>query len=144
IVADAAGFALDGYACLGGPPDTCYRRITGIGVNHSGPDTLHLSRVVYHGPYAVGTPVYPATKLSYRVTGSPTPCIQRLKNSAPIPLGGKLDSIIVILKNGAGNPVGASVGDAEVVTVVVGGHVGSGGNRVFLADSTEVNIRNVN
>ncbi|MBN1575678.1 MAG: hypothetical protein JW913_03950 [Chitinispirillaceae bacterium] len=145
IVADAAGFVVNGYVCLADPPDTCYRRITRIGIYAGGEDTLVLSRAIYYGPFDYTTThVYPATKFSYKLTGSPTPSIQRLKNNAPLPLGGKLDSIIVILKNAAGNPVGASVGDAAVVMVVVGGHIGNGGNRVFLADSTEVNIRNVN
>ena len=146
VVDTAEGFLVGGYACLGGPPDTCYRRIIHIGTADppSGPDTLHLSRTVYHGPYDIDTPVYPAITLTYTVTNNPTPSIQRMKNGAPFALGGKLDSIRIELKDDAGNPVGASVENAAVVTVMLGGHIGDGGNRVFLTDTTEVNIRNAN
>jgi hypothetical protein len=145
IVADGAGFSADGCVCLAGHLlDTLYREIARIGMQGGGFDTLYLSSAIGSCGFPIGSPAYPATKVTYMVNAGPPLQIERYKNSLPIAIGSKLDSIIVILKNSAGNPVGAAVENATMVTVVLGGHVGTGGNRVFLADSTEVNIRNVN
>ena len=145
IVADGTGFSTNGYVCLAEDGrDTVYRKINAIGIEGSGFDTLYLSMSIYHCNFTTGATVYPATKVSYWVTTGSPKQIKRYRNNIPIKIGTKLDSILVVLKNAAGNPVGASVDDAAMVTVVVGGHVGTGGNRVFMAESTEVNIRNVN
>jgi hypothetical protein len=142
VVDDANDFYTDAYICL---DTTCYRRITRIGMNSgSGPDTISLSRSVYNATYPAGKTVYPATRFAYRVGNNPTPRLQRVRNNVTVDIGGKLDSILVTLKDSAGNPVGASVEDAALVSVVIGGHIGKDGNRVFLAESTEINIRNVN
>lgn len=139
------GFTVGGSVCIAATGiDTIYRRITRIGMCSSGPDTLHLSMWLISGPFPAGSRVFPAIRIRYQITPTPTPKLSRVRNLDTINIGGLLDSLNVIPKNVAGNPVGNNIDQAALVTVLVGGHVGKDGNRVFIGDSTEVNIRNNN
>jgi hypothetical protein len=146
FIMDTAGFKTYGYACIAAPTvDTLYKRITRIGVNNSGPDTLYFSSNLYYGPFPVATThVYPAVRVRYQVYGNPAQKLYRVRNTDTLRIGGLLDSLNIIPKNAAGNPVGFASDQASVITVLLGGHVGKDRNRVFIGDSIEVNIRNVN
>ncbi len=146
IVENASAFSINGYVCLAETNhDTVYRRITNIGIHGNGFDTLYLSNSINTSNFTTNASVHPATRVSYHLTQGSPKKIERHINGVQFTMGTKLDSIAVILKNAGGTPVvGASIRDAQTVTVVVGGHIGEGNNRVFLSDSVEVNIRNVN
>jgi hypothetical protein len=144
-IADATGFVADGWVCLARPAtDTIYRRIVSISNNGSSPETLVMDEAATSGPFDIATTrVFPATRVRYNVSGSPLQ-LQRGKNGVTVPVGGKLDSINIVPKNGAKVPVVCPIDNASILTVVIGRHIGNGGNRFFMADSTEINMRNIN
>jgi len=141
FVVDASGFSEDEWVCIEGP-DTIYREIYHVTDNASGADRISIAGVVgVPHVFPAGSRVYAANRILYAVVQSPTPVLKRQKNDMSIDLGAKLQKIAVIPKKATGSIV-AYAGDADVLTVVLGGYVGRGGNKVFYADSTEVNIRN--
>ncbi len=142
-ISDVNGFAADQWVCLAGP-DTIYRRIISIVDNGSSPYTLEMDEAAVSGPFETATTrVFPATRVRYQVSGSPLQ-LQRIKNGASVPIGGKVDSINIVPKSGAKVPVVCSIDNASLIMVVIGRHIGQGGNRFFMADSTEINMRNSN
>jgi|GEM_PF-1825110 len=148
LIDDATGFSENGGVCIAAPGvDTIYRQISHVGLYAASPDTLFLNEALNTAlPFDVAsTRVYPADRIDYRfsVTAG-VKKFERRRNGQGPGIGPKLDSLDIVLKNSAGNPVGGSIENASVITVVIGGYVGSGSNRVFIADSTEVNFRNSN
>ena len=146
LVNDSAGFKTGGWVCLEGiGVDTTYWYISHFGYNHSGVDTLSIAPPILSAYSVSGTLVYPAVRIGYLIgngTGT-TPKLLRLRNNLSIDLGAKLDSIDVLPKDKLGNLLTmGSIKNASVLTVVVGGFIGFNNSRVFMADSTEVNIRN--
>lgn len=146
LIDDATGFTENGGVCLAAfGIDTIYKEINHLGIDAAGPDTLILNESLNTAqPFGVAsTRVYPADRIDYRfsVTAG-VKKFERRKNGQNLNIGPKLDSLNIMLKNSAGNPVGGSIKNASVITVVIGGYVGSGAKRVFIADSTEVNFRN--
>ena len=145
IVDDATGFAIEGGICFAAPGvDTVYRNIIRVGIQGAGNDTVDFDAATNTTlSFPVNAPVYPAVCIRYTVSGTGSArVISRARNNAVSPLGTDLDSINLVPKDALGTPVVGVFKNVAVMTVVVGGHVGRGGNRVFIADSTEVNIRN--
>jgi type II secretory pathway pseudopilin PulG len=146
FVADASGFTTRGGICLAADGiDTIYRSVSRVGINSMGSDTVYFDESANTSyPFPVtDTHVYPTMCLRYTVSGAP-PKVYRSRNSQVVPIGGGIDSVYVTARDNSGASVGASVKNAAVLTVVMAGFIGSGGNRVFIADSTEVNLRNRN
>jgi hypothetical protein len=148
IVADATGFVSGGGICLAAEGvDTVYRVVTGIDLGSpAGFNTIHFSDAVNTiNPFPAGERVFPTTCIRYTVTGAgPEHQILRTRNNNQLPIGGTLDSLNIVPKNSAGAAVGGVSKSAAVLTVVIGGYIGSDGNRTFIADSSEINIRNRN
>jgi len=143
-VNDASIFTAGSAVCLAGT-DTIYRTIQHVGINPTGDDTLVLTeRINTAMPlWAASSAAYPARKTKYEICAAGTGfSLKRSRNGNGMNLGGKLDSMEVKPKDKVGNILAGNGKGASVITVVMGGYVGSGGNRVFLAESTEVNIRN--
>ncbi|MBN1760766.1 MAG: hypothetical protein JW863_20725 [Chitinispirillaceae bacterium] len=145
IVEDGSAFVVRGGICIAADGvDTIYRKVTGIGMYDLGPDTVYFSPAANTSTLMpAGSKVYPAMCFRYTVSGTlPDRKILRSRNSQTVPIGGIIDSIRVTLKDEDGSPTGGATKNAAMMTVVMGGFIGKGGNRVFLADSTEVNLRN--
>lgn len=142
-VNDASFFSVGGTVCLAGT-DTIYRTIQHVGINASGDDTLILTASINTAQplWAASSNAYPAMSISYEISGSAPFSLRRSRNGADLNIGGKLDSIEVKPKDISGNVLAGNGTNASVITIVMGGYVGKDGNRVFLAESTEVNIRN--
>lgn len=130
------------WICLAGP-DTIYREIGRIGKKTGGPDTIHLIARVVSGPfYPTATRVLPAQRIEYHVKTSPKTQLSRNWEGADVALGQHLDSLDIILKDKLGAPLAGPASGATFLTVVFGGYVGKNANRIFMAESTDVNIRN--
>ncbi len=145
IIGDATDFRAGGWVCLSSSgTDTLYREIKRIGEANPGADTLELFQTVGSAnPLYGGTKVFPASKITYTVASDSVFELKRLRNGKTLSLGRKLDSLHIVGKTFDGTPIaGGSLSDAQVMMIVLGGYVGTGQNRVFLADSTEINLRN--
>jgi hypothetical protein len=147
FIRDTTGFKINGWACIACPDvDTIYRMVQHVGPCASGADTLLLSYPLNVGSFSdtINTRVYPADCIYYFIaTGTDNRELRRWKNNQSLNLGSRLDSMNIVLKNDAGVAVGGlTAKNAGVLTVVLGGYVGADCDRIFLADSTEINIRN--
>lgn len=141
-VASAEGFKEDEWVCVASSVDTVYREIRSIKDNNVGLDTIYLNfPMLSPGTMVSGSNVYAADCIYYWAASDPRPVLKRKKNDMTVELGTHLAKIAVVPKKSNGTIVPLAR-DADVITVVLGGYVGTGNNRVLLADSTEVNIRN--
>lgn len=141
FVADAGEFDDDDWVCIEGP-DTIYREIHSVTVYSSCPDKINIAGTIgVAHTFPAGTKVYKASRIAYTVVTSPKPALTRKKNDLLVGLGDGLEKIAVIPKKASGSVV-PYARDADVLTVVLGGYLGEGHNRILYADSTEVNIRN--
>ena len=141
-VNDASIFTAGAAVCLAGT-DTIYRTIQHAGVSATSDDTLMLiARINTAQPlWAGSTTAYPAMSIGYEISNDPV-ALTRTRDGAGMSFGKKLDSIKVEPKDDNGNILAGTGKEASVISIITGGYVGKGGNRVFLAESTEVNIRN--
>lgn len=145
IVADTAGFSTLGGICIASEGvDTIYRTVIKIGHSSSGSDTVYFYPAANTSTYfSTGTTRVFATDYNkYSFTGTaPDKALVSRRNGLSVPIGKDIDSMRVTLKNSNGTSVG-SIKDAAMLSILMGGYIGNGGNRVFLGESTEVNIRN--
>lgn len=142
LVVTAMHAITGGWICLAGP-DTIYREIERIGKKTGGPDTIHLIASVVSGPfYPTATRVLPAQRIEYHVKTSPKTQLSRSWGGADVALGQHLDSLNIIPKDKLGTPIAGPASGATYLTVVFGGYIGKNTNRIFMAESTDVNIRN--
>jgi Tfp pilus assembly protein PilE len=143
-VNDGSIFTAGASVCLSGTTDTIYRNIAIIGIDPSGDDSLILTeRLNTVDPLWASSVAYPALRVRYELCVADTVfTFKRFNNGMGVAIGGKLDSLEVKPKDDDGNIIGGSGKGASVITIVMGGYVGRGNNRVFMAESTEVNIRN--
>lgn len=146
IVTNDSGFSAEKWIFI--PQGTSFikRRIVSVKTNLTGNDTILLSQPLGIGPLNVGTEIFPADRIAYTfVKNGNNLVFVKIKNSLNFTIGTKIDSLRIVPKDSNGNIVsGSNLETVALLTVVIGGHVGSGSNRVFLAESTEVNIRNFN
>jgi hypothetical protein len=124
--------------------DTVYCNITAIGENFSGPDTLYLNGIVGAGVFTTAaTQIYYCSRILFKIekAGSSASLIVQ-KNGLAVSLGGKIDSLNIVLRNSSGTVITAGFENAAMVTVFTGGYVGNGPNRVLISESMDINIRN--
>ncbi|HEX3020359.1 MAG TPA: hypothetical protein VHP36_08645, partial [Chitinispirillaceae bacterium] len=122
-----------------------FKEIDRVGVSSSSnPDTIYLTAPLNAGPYTVAsTNLYSADRIGYRIKKGTENVLLKRINNKDIGISGLVDSLAIIPKDKSGVPI--SSGDsARVISIVIGGHIGRENNTCFLAESTEVNIRNVN
>jgi type II secretory pathway component PulJ len=121
-----------------------FKEISRVGLSLSGnPDTIHLAAPLNSGPYPQNSNIYSADRISYFIKNKAEKVLCRRFNNRDLEISMIIDSISIIPKDNSGLSL-SSGAEAKVLGVVIGGYIGHGNNRVFLAESTEVNIRNVN
>jgi hypothetical protein len=123
---------------------TIFKEIARVGLSLSGnPDTIHLTAPLNAGPYPQNSAVYSADRISYFIKNNTERVLCRRFNGREIEISTVIDSFAIVPKNKNGVSL-SSGAEANVLGVVLGGYIGQENNLVFLAESTEVNIRNVN
>jgi Tfp pilus assembly protein PilE len=142
IIQDASGMNSSGWICISGAAGTVYKEILGIGNSPTGPDTIYLGEQLGAGPFTVNSNVYFAKRIHYSVVKFPRTAFLRRVNGLETPLSAIIDSVKITLRDSLGNNVNNSSASAAYLSVMFGGRVGSGNNTSFVAESTEVNIRN--
>ncbi len=121
-----------------------FKEISRVGLSLSGnPDTIQLAAPLNSGPYPQNSNIYSADRISYFIKNKAEKVLCRQFNNRDLEISMIIDSISIIPKDNSGVSL-SSGAEAKVLGVVIGGYIGQGNNRVFLAESTEVNIRNVN
>lgn len=139
------GAKTTGWVCIAGVGrDTIYREISALGENYSGSDTVHLEGIVGAGIFTIGTTdVYYCSRVLFKIqtTGSSAGMIVQ-KNGVAVNLGGKIDTLNIILKNSSGTVLTTDFRKAAFITVFAGGYVGKGLNRNLISESMDINIRN--
>jgi hypothetical protein len=145
FVNSIVGAKSTGWVCIAGNGlDTIYCNITAIGENISGPDTVYLNGTVGAGVFTIAaTDVYFCTRVLFEIekTGSSSSLVVQ-KNGIAVNLGGKIDSLNIVLRNSSGTVIAAGFENAAMVTVFTGGYVGNGQNRFLVSESMDINIRN--
>jgi hypothetical protein len=136
-----------GWVCIAGVGrDTIYREIAALGENTFGPDTVHLEGIVGAGVFkAFFTDIYFCSRVLFKIekTGQSS-CMVVQKNGVAVQLGGKIDTLNIILKNSLGTVLTTDFRKAAFITVFAGGYVGKGLNRNLVSESMDINIRNCN
>lgn len=144
-VKDASIFTVGGAVLITSSDTTIYRTIQHTGLCSTCDDTIVVTEQLNTTqPFLAGlSSAYPARKIKYEISTAGTGVsLIRTRNGASMRLGSKLDSIEVKPKDDNNNILTGSGKNASVITIVMGGYVGSGSSQVFLAESTDVNIRN--
>ena len=142
LIQDASGMNANGWICVSGAAGTIYKEILGIGNSATGPDTIYLGEQLGAGPFGIDSKVYFAKRIHYSVVNFPETGFLRRVNGLETSLSAIIDSVKITLRDSLGNIVNNSPASAAFLSVMFGGKVGSGNNTSFLAESTEVNIRN--
>lgn len=120
-----------------------FKEIARVGLSFSGnPDTIHLAAPLNAGPYPQNSIVYSADRISYFLKNKAEKVLCKRLNSRDSEISTLIDSFLIVPKDNSGVSLSSGI-EAKVLSVVIGGYIGQGRNQVFLAESTEVNIRNV-
>lgn len=131
------------WVCLNGS-SKIYREISRVGKGSgTNPDTVYLYGQANAGSIAAGSNVYSANRIVYYMKNGAEKKLVRRFNRKDTPVSTIIDSLSINPKNNNGLAVSYGT-DARVITAIVGGYVGKESKRYFLAESTEVNIRNSN
>ena len=132
------------WVCLEAAGSIVFKEITRVGLNLSGdPDTIYLAAQLNAGLYPQNSNIYSADRISYFLKNMAEKVLCRRFNSRDSEISTVIDSLSIVPKDNGGVSLSSGT-EAKVLKVVIGGYIGQGGNLVFLAESTEVNIRNVN
>ncbi len=144
ILVESAGNAAWGkWVCVEGG-SIIFREISRIALSlSSNPDTIHLTTPLNAGPFSAASNVYSADRISYYIKSADERVLYRKFNSKESGISMIIDSLAVIPKDNKGTSLSSGTA-AQVISAVIGGYIGQGNDLVFLAESTEVNIRNVN
>lgn len=121
-----------------------FKEIARVGLSLSGnPDTIYLATPLNAWPYPQNSFVYSADRISYFLKTKAEKVLCRRFNGRDSEISTVIDSFSIVPKDNKGVSL-SSGAEAKVLGVVIGGYIGQGNNLVFLAESTEVNIRNAN
>lgn len=121
-----------------------FKEISRVGLSLSGnPDTIYLAAPLNAGPFPQNSFVYSADRISYFIENKAEKVLCRRFNGRDSEISTVIDSFSIVPKDNNGVSL-SSGAEAKVLGVVIGGYIGQGNNLVFLAESTEVNIRNAN
>jgi len=132
------------WVCLEAGSVIVFKEIYRIGMCSSGnPDTVYLDAPINAGPYPQNSFVYSADRISYFLKNKSEKVLCRRFNGRDSEISTVIDSFSIVPKDRNGISLSSGT-EAKVLGVVIGGYIGQGNNMAFLAESTEVNIRNVN
>jgi hypothetical protein len=142
VVNDASSAVPHAWMCIASSGvDTLYRRISRIGLNSTGPDTLHMDNYLTNNFY-IGADVYFCDKHVYKINKENNKSnLVYMKNDLIINFSDYLDTLAIVPKTYT-DVITSDISRAGVINLVIGGYIGKGGNRTLIFESTEVNIRN--
>jgi prepilin-type N-terminal cleavage/methylation domain-containing protein len=144
-VDNCVGAKAGGYVCIEGVGiDTVYCKISRVGNNSTGVDTIHLDGSVGAGTFPIAsTIVYYCKGILYLLGLTPSEhgLTIRVDNSSLL-LGEHIDTLNIIPKNRSGTILTTNFDDVASLQVLVGGYIGTGANRNMLSESITVGVRN--
>src|SRR5512133_3293476 len=145
FVDNCVGAKAGGYVCIEGISiDTVYNRITRVGNNSTGVDTIHLEEKVGAGTFPIAsTTVYYCKGILYLLGATPSDegLTVRIDNASLL-LGKYIDTLNVIPRSNTGAVLGSDFDAIASMEVMVGGYIGTGANRNMLSESITIGIRN--
>jgi prepilin-type N-terminal cleavage/methylation domain-containing protein len=145
FVDNCVGARVGAYICISGVGiDTVYNRITRVGNNPTGVDTIYLEELVGAGTFPVAsTMIYYCKGILYLLgtTGTDEGLTVRIDN-ASIPLGKYIDTLNVMPKSKTGAILLSDFDAIASMDILVGGYIGTGANRNMLSESITIGIRN--
>ncbi len=142
LVNNTGSLKWGGWVCLEGST-IVFKEISRIGECFgTNPDTIYLNGPINAGPFTVATTVaHSADRIVYCIKNGTENNLIRGLNKKDVMISTNIDSLSIIPKTNNGIPL-SSGNNARVITAILGGYIGKGANRNFIAESTEVNIRN--
>lgn len=144
-VDNCVGAKAGAYVCIEGVGiDTVYNRISRVGNNPTGVDTIYLEERVGAGTFPIAvTTIYYCKGILYLLGTTPSEqgLTVRIDNMSLL-LGKHIDTLSVVPKNRAGAILATNFDDVASMEVIVGGYIGTGGNRIMLSESITVGVRN--
>jgi len=144
-VDNCVGAKAGAYVCIEGIGiDTVYNRITGVGNNPSGVDTIYLEEKVGAGTFPIAsTNIYYCKGILYLLgVTSPDEGLTVRIDKASLLLGKYIDTLNVIPKSNTGAILVSNFDAIASMEVLVGGYIGTGSNRNMLSESITIGIRN--
>ena len=147
LVNGITGANAKGWVCIAGASlDTIYCKISALGENASGPDTVYLDGIVGLGVFTVAaTEIYFCSRVLFKIEKSESSVSMVVeKNESSVKLGGEIDTLNITLNNSSGTVLTGGFENTAVITVFTGGYVGDGQNRTLVSESIDVNVRNLN
>jgi hypothetical protein len=145
FVDNCDGAKAGAYVCIqGNEIDTIYSRISRVGNNPTGVDTIHLEERVGAGTFPIAsTTIYYCKGIIYLLGLTPSDhgLTLRIDNTSLL-LGKHIDTLNVVPKDQSGAILASNFDAVASLEVLVGGYIGTGSNRNMLSESITIGIRN--